>query len=63
MSMCLFLTLKIMFTNDDLFSNPTLLKIVQIFTIAITIVIVAVPEGLPLALSISVAFSVDTMKN
>ena len=32
------------------------------FTIGISIVIVAVPEGLPLAITIAMAFSVDTMK-
>ena len=49
-------------TTDSMFSNETLLKMLSILTIAITIIIVAVPEGLPLAISISMAFSVDTMK-
>jgi P-type E1-E2 ATPase len=52
-----------MFTYDSMFSNPTLLKLLEILTISITIIIVAVPEGLPLAISISMAFSVDTMKD
>ena len=34
----------------------------DIFTTAVAIIIVAIPEGLPLAVSISMAFSVDTMK-
>lgn len=62
-SMSAFLTFKIMFSFDSMLSNPTLLKLLEILTTAITIIIVAVPEGLPLAISISMAFSVDTMKN
>ena len=42
--------------------GDTLLRILRFFTVGIAIVIVAVPEGLPLAISISMAFSVDTMK-
>src|SRR5438045_2633030 len=44
-------------------SNTTLLKLLEILTIAVTVIIVAVPEGLPLAVSIAMAFSVDTMKS
>jgi len=32
------------------------------FTTAVAIIIVAVPEGLPLAVSLSLAYSIDTMK-
>lgn len=38
------------------------MTILRIFTTAVAVVIVAIPEGLPLAVSISMAFSVDTMK-
>ena len=38
------------------------MSILRIVTTAIAVVIVAIPEGLPLAVSISMAFSVDTMK-
>ena len=55
--------MKVIFSDDSLLSNETILKLLQIFTIGITIIIVAVPEGLPLAISISMAFSVDNMKN
>lgn len=51
-----------MFSDTQLLSNFTLLKIIDIFTIAVAIIIVAVPEGLPLAVSLSLAFSIDTMK-
>lgn len=38
------------------------MSILRIITTSIALVIVAIPEGLPLAVSISMAFSVDTMK-
>lgn len=60
--MLLFLTCKIMFTNDSLLSNDTLMHLLRIATICVTVVIVAIPEGLPLAVSIAMAFSIDTMK-
>lgn len=60
--MLLFLTCKIMFTEDQLLSNETLLKILRIFTVCVTVIIVAIPEGLPLAVSIAMAFSIDVMK-
>jgi P-type E1-E2 ATPase len=48
--------------NADLMTNETLLKALNVLTIAVAIVIVAVPEGLPLAVSIAMAFSIDIMK-
>jgi P-type E1-E2 ATPase len=45
-----------------LLETDTLSKLLDFFTTALAIIIVAVPEGLPLAVSISMAFSVDTMK-
>ena len=38
------------------------MRLLDFFTTALTIVIVAVPEGLPLAVSISLAYSIGTMK-
>ena len=38
-------------------------EIVHFFVIAITIVVVAVPEGLPLAVTIALAYSVSKMKD
>lgn len=60
--MSLFLVLQIMFSDAEILSWNTLQSILRYFTIAVAIVIVAVPEGLPLAVSISMAFSVDIMK-
>ena len=60
--MILYLTLDIMISADELLSNRTLEQMLNIFTIAVAIVIVSVPEGLPLAVSLAMAFSVDYMK-
>ena len=43
-------------------SKDTLKDLLNYATICITIIMVAVPEGLPLAVSISVAYSLDEMK-
>jgi len=62
-SLTLFTLLNIWIKDDlHLVTLTTLLSILDIFTTAVAIVIVAIPEGLPLAVSISMAFSVDTMK-
>ena len=36
--------------------------LVNAFIIAVTVVVVAIPEGLPMAVTIAFAFSVDKMK-
>lgn len=61
------LTIKLIITTmlDDtqsLVSWYTLTQMVSFIIIAITVVVVAVPEGLPLAVTISLAFSVMKMK-
>ena len=60
--MTIFLICNILFTESQLLSGETLQKIIRFLSIGVAIVIVAVPEGLPLAVSISMAFSVDSMK-
>jgi magnesium-transporting ATPase (P-type) len=60
--MTLFLVCKILFTSLSLLDENTPKKLLRTFTTAVAIVAVAIPEGLPLAVSISMAFSVDTMK-
>jgi len=60
--MIIFLICNLMFSDASLLSNATLMAALKILTISVAIIIVAVPEGLPLAVSISMAFSVDTMK-
>ena len=61
-AMTLFLVMNIVFSDAALLSKDTLMSILRIFTTAVAVIIVAIPEGLPLAVSISMAFSVDVMK-
>lgn len=49
-------------STDQLLSADTLEKFIKNIIIAITVIVVAVPEGLPLAVTISLAFSVMKMK-
>ncbi len=60
--MVTFLFSKILFTDAALLEDSTLQKLLRSFTTAMAIIIVSVPEGLPLAVSIAMAFSVDYMK-
>jgi Ca2+ transporting ATPase len=48
--------------NYSVFSYQTLNSLVNYFIIAVSIVVLAVPEGLPLAVTISLAYSVGKMK-
>ena len=58
------LNLVIVVAASDLllFSGQTMLKIAHIFVMAICILIVTIPEGMPLALSVSMALSIDRLK-
>lgn len=49
-------------TNQPLYSLETAHGIINALIIAITIVVVAVPEGLPLAVTLSLAYSVNQMR-
>jgi P-type E1-E2 ATPase len=60
--MSFFLVSKIMFSDTALLSNETLTRLLDYFTIAVAVIIVAVPEGLPLSVSIAMAFSIDNLK-
>jgi P-type E1-E2 ATPase len=58
------LIIKTVIDNQrSLVSLETLNSIVNVSIMAITVIVVAVPEGLPLAVTISLAFSVMKMKN
>lgn len=48
--------------NEGIFTIDTIDALVRYLLIGITIVVVAVPEGLPLAVTISLAYSVMKMK-
>jgi Ca2+ transporting ATPase len=52
----------VMDENGNLLSIEVVNKFVNFIIIAITVVVVAVPEGLPLAVTISLAYSVMKMK-
>ena len=61
---CLYYVIKSLFAEDiKLIELNSLIKALDYFTTALSIVIVAVPEGLPLAVSLSLAFSMDAMKH
>lgn len=56
-------TLHMLFRGDkSLFSNDTLLDTIRILILSLCLLIVAIPEGMPLAISIAMAMSVDSMK-
>lgn len=54
--------LQIFLSGNNLFSNGTLQEIAKIGIIAIVILMVAIPEGLPLAVSIAMALSINSLK-
>ena len=58
-----FLIVVILFGERTLFSNDTLLSILNICIIAVVLMIVAIPEGLPLAVSIAMALSISRLKD
>ncbi len=61
-TMSLFFVLQVMLSDQKLVSNDSFLQLCNVFSIACAIVIVAVPEGLPLSIGIAMAFSIDTFK-
>ena len=46
-----------------LVSNESAMRIIENLQIAVVLLIVCVPEGMPLAISLAVAFSTDSLKN
>ena len=57
------LSMSLIFSDLKFASAQTLDTFVNALTLTITIVIVAVPEGLPMTIGISLAYSVMRMKN
>lgn len=47
---------------DSFISVTTIHELIEFFIIAVSIVVVAVPEGLPLSVTIALAYSVGKMK-
>ena len=46
----------------SIFTSHELDVLVNAFIIGVTVVVVAIPEGLPMAVTIALAYSVDKMK-
>ena len=46
----------------NFFSAETLHEVIEYFIIAVSIIVVAVPEGLPLSVTIALAYSVGKMR-
>ena len=49
--------------GEDLFTLDNLKDVVDYFIIGVTIIVVAIPEGLPLAVTIALAYAVGKMKD
>lgn len=49
--------------DKSLFSNETLMTTLRIVILSLCLIIVAIPEGMPLAISIAMAMSVEAMKS
>lgn len=60
--MCIFYFFKVIATDAIMLDITTLENVLSYFTTAVAVIIVAVPEGLPLSISIAMAFSIDTLK-
>lgn len=56
------LIIKTVLAKKTLFDVAILGELVNFLIIAITVIVVAVPEGLPLAVTIALAYSVSKMK-
>ena len=54
--------LYILYSDATLLSNETLLKVCQIAIVAVVILIVAIPEGLGLSVSLAMSFSLNKLK-
>jgi P-type E1-E2 ATPase len=56
------LAVKNLFTNQKFFENKTLIDVGKILISAVVMLIVSIPEGLPLAVSIAMAISIRELK-
>lgn len=61
-TMVQFLIFKAIFSKQDVISNKTLADTGKIFITGFVVLIVSVPEGLPLAVSIAMAMSIKNLK-
>lgn len=58
----IFLIICYVFTGQSYFSNTFLLQVLKIGIVAMVLMIVAIPEGLPLAISVAMALSINRLK-
>ena len=58
----LFWISKILYTEEYLLSNASLQALLKNLQIAVALLIVSVPEGMPLAISLAIAFSTSNLK-
>ena len=62
-AMCIHLIIEDIYLGIPLFTFHTLKEILNFFIVGVIVVVVAVPEGLPLAVTIALAYSVGKMKD
>lgn len=61
--LCFYWLVKTLVKGNTLVSQDSLLLLLDNFAICVAILIVSVPEGLPLAISIAMAFSSDKLQD
>lgn len=62
-AMTLHLIIEKLYLGEPVFNIELINHLVEYFIISVTVVVVAVPEGLPLAVTIALAYSVGKMKD
>jgi len=61
--MTVHLLIEKLLNGEEIFAVSTLNHFLEFFIIGVTIIVVAIPEGLPLAVTIALAYSVGKMKD
>ena len=49
-------------TGQELINSQTLIEYINLFMVAVTILVVSIPEGLPLAISLAMSFSISKLR-
>lgn len=62
-AMTIHLIIERIYLSETVFDISLINHLVEYFIIAVTVIVVAVPEGLPLAVTIALAYSVGKMKD
>jgi magnesium-transporting ATPase (P-type) len=55
--------IKLMIKGQAIISSDALVALIENMEVCVAILIVCVPEGLPLAVSVAMAFSTDRLKD